>query len=299
LILLRKAGIEAYPLCVSTHEHGRVNMVSPDPSQFNAVDVLVIDGEQLYVLDATDRLTPYFLVPQNILNTEAYMIDKEKEGWVTISDGVRKEKTVVSVSASIDAEGKMSGESVVSSFEYAKVSRIKKLSQGYKTFRDAFFEANNNDFKMDSVKISHRDNDSLHLEQKFSFERKLSNSDGYTHFGINLFAGFDKNPFLSSTRSSDIDFGVLRSTTILGSYEIPEGFEFEELPKNTAMIMPDTSIVLRRIMQADGNQLSVRINVDFKRSLYYPAEYDEFKEFYKKLFAVLNEEVVIRKKAKK
>ena len=41
----------------------------------------------------------------------------------------------------------------------------------------------------------------------------------------------------------------------------------------------------------------VRINLDFKKPFYSAAEYGGFREFYKKLFDILNEQFVIRKKA--
>jgi hypothetical protein len=42
--------------------------------------------------------------------------------------------------------------------------------------------------------------------------------------------------------------------------------------------------------------LNVRITVEFKSSFYPAANYPEFKEFYKKLLAKLNEQIVIKKK---
>lgn len=45
------------------------------------------------------------------------------------------------------------------------------------------------------------------------------------------------------------------------------------------------------------NRLSVRINLEFKKPFYSIDEYSDFKEFYKKLFDILNEQFVIRKKS--
>jgi len=62
------------------------------------------------------------------------------------------------------------------------------------------------------------------------------------------------------------------------------------------MIMPDTSIVMRRMMQADSNSIDLLITVDFAKPVYAANMYPELREFYKKLFATLNEQVVIKKK---
>ena len=63
------------------------------------------------------------------------------------------------------------------------------------------------------------------------------------------------------------------------------------------MIMPDTSITMTRQFAVQGNSMSIRINLDFKRPYYTVEEYPDFKEFYKQLIALLNEQVVYKKKA--
>lgn len=298
LNLLRNAGLEAYPLCISTQKHGRINTAVADEDQFNGVDVIVVDGEKVYVLDAIQKNTPYFLIPANILNTEGYMMDKEKNGWVSILDGFKKDKNIVSIVATIDKDGQMKGDATISSMDYARVNRINTYQAGFAKFKETYFDANSNSFKIDTIEIGHLKEEDQPFEQKVKFSKKLNSSGDYQYFTLNMFTDLDKNPFTNVNRTSDIDFGVSRSYGIYGIYELPENYAIEELPKNMAMIMPDTSIIVKRIMQVDGNTLSVRINLDFQRSIYYPAEYEEFKEFYKKLFGILNEQIVLKKKSK-
>jgi len=64
------------------------------------------------------------------------------------------------------------------------------------------------------------------------------------------------------------------------------------------MIMPDTSISITRRVNSEKNVLAVRVSLEFKKPFYTPEEYPDFKEFYKQLFALLNEQYAIRKKAK-
>jgi hypothetical protein len=89
----------------------------------------------------------------------------------------------------------------------------------------------------------------------------------------------------------------LQSYSINGSYIIPNGFTFEELPRNMALIMPDTSIVVKRFVQkSDDNMVSFRITIDFNRASYDAEEYVDLKEFFKKMYAVLDEKVVVKMK---
>ena len=112
-----------------------------------------------------------------------------------------------------------------------------------------------------------------------------------------LFSDLEKNYFIAGERNSDIDFGVQKDYTIFGNYIIPADYVFDGVPENIAMSTPDKGIIFNRTIQVDGNLLNVRMTVEYKRSFYPAADYDNFKEFHKKLFDKLNEQVVIKKKA--
>jgi hypothetical protein len=64
------------------------------------------------------------------------------------------------------------------------------------------------------------------------------------------------------------------------------------------MIMPDTSIILSRISQVSENRLMTKIQVDFKKAVFSAQSYPELQEFYQRLFDIINEQYVIRKKKK-
>src|SRR5690606_24820152 len=133
------------------------------------------------------------------------------------------------------------------------------------------------------------------LVQKINFSLPVSSSGDYKYFSINLFTGLEKNPFVADNRFSDVFFGATQMYNFVVSINIPDGYAFDALPKNVRMIMPDTSIAITRFIAADKKQLSARIILEFKKPFYSVQEYPEFKEFYKKLFDLLNEQIAIRK----
>ncbi|MBK8494915.1 MAG: hypothetical protein IPL50_07740 [Chitinophagaceae bacterium] len=45
----------------------------------------------------------------------------------------------------------------------------------------------------------------------------------------------------------DIDFDYPKSYVVTGSYFLPDNYIVNALPKNTKMIMPDTSIVFKPV----------------------------------------------------
>jgi hypothetical protein len=293
--LLRDAGFDARPLLVSTRYHGHTNPFYPLLSQFDETMAYVRLGDQDYVMDASDKYTPYWMIPEEVQYTDGLMVDKDTPRWILLANDQDRYKTVVILSGDMDSTGKLTGSASVSSFGYSRSDRLPDLKKGMPHFKDKYFQMSG--FKVDSVTVEDADNDSLPLKQSLDFTGQLGNSGQYTFFSPNQFTGLEKNPFVAEHRFTDVDFGARRSFMIVGSMTIPDGYAFETLPKNVRMIMQDTSIVLERLMQADGGSLNYRISLEFKRPVYYTEEYDDFREFYKKLFAALNEQVVIRKKS--
>ena len=61
------------------------------------------------------------------------------------------------------------------------------------------------------------------------------------------------------------------------------------------MILPDTSIILSRLLQVSNNRLQFRITLDINKPYYTVEEYPILQEFYKKMYMTLNEQIVIKK----
>ena len=297
LNLLRDAGIESYPLLASTRDHGRVMSAYPLLRQFNTLLIYAQIGDNAYILDASDKYNPAGLIPYDVLGTEAFVVDAQKSGFVTLWDSRSLSKNVISIAAHIEEDGTFKGEANIYSYDYAKNPRVKTHKEGNDKFITKWITSETSAMKVEGLEIKNAFKDSVSLEQKFKFSVPIQGSGDYKFFTLNMFTGLEKNPFIAEKRQTNIDFGFNQSHMMVGSITIPEGYQFEELPKNMMLIMPDTSIVFRRIMEANGDRLSYRITLDFKRPFYEAGEYEEFKEFYKKLFANLNEQIVYKKKA--
>lgn len=298
--LLKDAGLDAHPVLVSTHEHGMVTTMVADETQFNMVMAYVKIGDKIYVLDATDKYTPSNLIPLSVMVSEGMVIEKIETmewGWKTLWNDHQLLRSYVGLNANIDENGKMSGQAFVNSYDYARIKRISELKKGKDKFIEKYFTSFNSNVKVDSLEIQNENVDTLPLGQKFSFNIPVNSSGDYKYFSANMFTGLEKNPFVADSRFSDVFFGANQSYSINCNFNIPDGYSFEELPKSVRMIMPDTSISFTRWVASEGKQLSVRIYLDFKKPYYSTEEYADFKEFYKKLFDLLNEQFAIRKKS--
>ncbi|WP_462248740.1 DUF3857 domain-containing protein [Ferruginibacter sp.] len=294
--LLSEAGLKALPMLFSTRDHGLVTPYYPFLNQFNSVMAYVQVREKYFVLDATDKISNYKLIPEQIVNTKGFLIEGENGRWKDVLAGKYKYKVMAAVQGEIDSAGIMKGTCLVNCNDYARKQRCEIWQKNKEEFKQNYFSNAGTALKIEDFTVNNAEADSLPLEQKVKFSSVLNSSGNYKYFTVNLFADLDKNPFVADERIADIDFGFQQDYIIFGNYSIPQDYVFDVLPENISMIMPDTSIIFTRSVQADENLLNVRITLEFKRSFYAAANYPVFKEFYKKLFAKLNEQIVIKKK---
>ncbi|HEX2534973.1 MAG TPA: DUF3857 domain-containing protein [Chitinophagaceae bacterium] len=305
--LLKDAGIDARPVLVSTHENGVVNTAdagtldAPGFHQFNKVMAYVELNGRVYVLDATQKNMPVHLVPTDVMQTQGLVINKldsENWGWQPLATPDKNASNLVMINGTISAEGKLNGEISITSYDYARIGRLGLAKKGKDKYIEKFVTENNPGLSVEDVKFENLEADSLPLVQKVKFTQPLNTAGEYSYFSTNMLTGLEKNPFVSDNRFSDIFFGCGQAYTIIGNFTLPEGYEFDELPKDVRMRLPDTSIVISRISQKVENRLQTSVRLEFKQPVYGADQYGELQEFYQRLFEILNEQYVVRKKVK-
>ena len=151
---------------------------------------------------------------------------------------------------------------------------------------------------IDSFNVLNEDKDSLALQHKFTFATPMDGTGDYKFIPLNLFSGFESNPFISDKRFSDINFGYKRTISVNTFIGVPPDYIIDAIPKSIQLVNPDKNVLFIREIFKDeqSNKIISRIKMDFKKSHYTVAEYEDIKEFYKKMFEMLNEQIVLKKK---
>lgn len=298
IILLRDAGLHAYPLLVSTNENGQVNSKDPLLRKFNATMACVIIDGKNYILNAADKYNPPNLVPSNVIDNNGYIVDNEKGGWIQLSSENNNYRNDVSVFASLMPDDTLRGTTIINSYSYAKDVEVKRLKEKNDTL-ETFYTSPYDGMRITCTNFKNLGMDTVALQQEFDFSMPLTSDGDKKSFTLNLFQGFNKNPFEAEKRKTDVDFNYKRSYTIEGNIYIPDNYQFKEVPKTININMPDSGIVMERVLKAGKNSLKFRITVDITNTLYEYSSYPLLRDFYNKLYNALNEPVVlIRKKTK-
>lgn len=296
--LLKQAGIEVYPMVVSTREHGKVVPYYTSLSQFNkAVAYVPLANNKMYVLDATNKYNSFNDIPADLLNSSGLFIDKANDVFDIVF--LKNDKPVnqtVFVTADIKPDGKIQGAAIVRSAGYHRKNALEKYkTNGEKKYIEALQDGDNG-LKITAIKMDNMDVDSLPLLESIDFSLELAGSDEtYIMLNPNLFASLKNNPFLAEQRFTDVEFGYNRSYTIGGRYSMPAGYKIDAMPKNGSITMPDKSISFNRLVGEQDGKISVRYTIDFRKPIYSKEIYPDFREFVKVFYQMLNEQIILKK----
>lgn len=295
--LLKSAGLQASPMLVCERHYGKVSTETPFVDQFNTVYAVVIINDKKYFLDAVDEFTPFYITPFSILNTTGLIVNKKNGGIITIADESNKFRENISFISTITPDGKMTGQANLLSHDYARVVKIEKYKKDYGAYLNSFRDAVPNG-EIDSMEINNTEIDSLAMQHKFNFSLPLNQSGDYVLVPTNLFTGFQANPFLSDKRLSDINFGYRREIKLYSHLVIPDNYSIDAVPKSIQLVNIDKTVKFTRQIYTDEKKQNtvIRLSIEFEKSFYTAEEYSEIKEFYKKMFDLLNEQIVLKKK---
>jgi hypothetical protein len=296
--LLKKAGIKSYPMIVSNKIYGKLNPAIPNLFILaNLIVYVPIDSTKNYVLDATNKYNLFNEVPADELNTFGLNLDEDNQFYQTIFlENVEPAMQSVFLNVEIKPEGKMTGTAEINSYSYNKTNALKKYKTDGEEKYAKYLCNNDNSIKISSLKLEGMDVDTLPLTQKIDFNADLTGSDqNYLYFNTDLFNLMGDNPFKNEERISDIDFGYRDNYAITGVYKLPAGYKTDALPKSVTIVMPDGSIVFKRTVAEQDGSVLVKYTLNHKKTLYFNEDYQDIRGFYKKMYELLNEQIVLKK----
>ncbi len=294
--ILRDADLNADPLLVSERSHGMVYPNVPFVDQFNKVVAHVdIDGKQ-YILDASDRFLPSSLFPPEILNTNALLMKRKDGGLINIKDEKGLYRWNVSVQMSLEGDS-LHAQSSCTAIDYARMEELRKYLSAPKVYVDRKYRDALPNGSLKSFESINEQTDSVPYRHSVKFSSALQKSGDYVLLNTNFFNGLDQNPFVSKSRNSNINFGYRKLISSTVHIKFPEGMSVDALPKSVMLSTPDKSISFTREYLTDPNNpvILMRMKLETKASWYGMEDYPQIQEFYKKMFEMLNEQVILKK----
>ncbi len=299
LALLKASDIEAYPVILSTRSHGLPYYSYPLVKQYDYVLVHLSDNEGEFLLDATDPLLPFGLIPKKCLNRVGVQINKLKKEedpvLIPLDPSLINGTAMVSLLV-LDTENKeMNVKLRASSNAYdARRLRKKLKNSGEETLSGLILGTE--EIEVESIELTNPKD----VEKKFI--AKLSYSIPYSYFGDNILVNpfisdhYKIPPFRKEVRNYPIDFSYKNQDVFNSTLVIPEGYEIESLPTDTTFVSDDGSFTFIYHIEDMGINIQLHADVNRKEMYYKTTDYPELKSFYELISEKFTEKIVLKKK---
>lgn len=288
---LREAGLEAYPLLLSTRKHGKIRSDYPFSSAFNTVVAyVVVDGNQI-LTDATDPYCPNTRISIQCMNDKGLLADKNNLNWISLqSPSISNLFTFLK----IDSIGKeQHAVVIVTANNYEAVSYKNKYAD------------NREILLTDLSKKMYQVNDSS-LKFKFSQDRtkpyafsygltcksEIINNKIYIQPFLNEI--FSKNPLTQKNRTYPVDMTYPVNRTYHSEIIIPEGYKAEFLPGNSSQ--SDELFELEYSALQTENKIVVLLTYSFKKPVYPTEDYSKVKALFDRIVKKSSEKIVLVRK---
>lgn len=294
--MLKKAGILADPVILSTRSNGYAYALYPLIDRFNYIVARVMIGEQTYYLDASRPRLGFNKLGYDCYNGHARVIEPNAAG-IEFKPESLMEKSLTSVFITSEADGSLVGSMQESPGYYASYnlrSRLKEKGQ------DAYF----NELKKDAggeMEIMDPVIDSVNnyedpLAIKYRFKLPADKEDVW-YFNPMFGEGWKENPFKSAERLYPVEMPYGIDQIFLLRMDVPPGYTVDELPKQIIVKLnpEDEGNFEYRVVETAG-VISIRSRIRISRTYFSPEEYTMLREFFNLVVKKHNEQIVFKKK---
>ncbi|WP_163717246.1 DUF3857 domain-containing protein [Mangrovibacterium lignilyticum] len=296
VILLRELGFNAYPLILSTQDHGVILLGRPSLTRFNYVIAYVQVDDHYFLLDATDPNSFINLIPVRCLNDQGRIIGNTPEKWINLHSFqpyASKSYAVMQVDSSLNVRGKikkrLAGYAAYSFKTDAR--KANSLDEFIETMEDKESKHTISDMEVPPI-----DSMGMNVQYSYSLEANDLVMDAgeliYFNTGIDPF--FDENPFKLDERGFPVEFDYPISLQQSFSITLPPNLEISELPQTTTFQLPNSGGTFTYQCKSMAGILLINSAISIRKDIFLPTEYQELKQFIQAIIEKQNEMVVLK-----
>lgn len=293
--MLRKAGLEADPVILSTKSHGYAFSNYPIVGRFNYVVCRVTINDRPIYLDASRPNLAFGRLHWECYNGHARVIDEEATPIELSSDSLTETKMTTLMLYSSE-KGEIIGNIHQAPGYYESLSirdRIKE--QGLKEYLKDVESEKAFDIEIKNYRIDHLDPDE---QIQVSYDGKLNAEKKDVIYLDPMFGeGFTENPFGQEKRIYPVEMPYTLDETFIARIEVPSGYTVDEVPKSARMNLDEEGkSFFEYIIENNDETISLRSRIKVHRSYFLPEEYKLLHDFFDLVVNKQNEKIILKKK---
>lgn len=293
---LKFAGIEAYPIALSTRSNGTATMLF-QPFINHIIIGAKIDNKWA-LLDATDPQSAINLLPIEDINGTGWMIiDEKKVEKVELQPqkiSYKQEDFILKLEENGDATGELK---LKMTFYEAYLFKKRYLENAIERHKLEIEKREKSFFLKNGLENTTQPNeiDVVYPFQKYNFA-KVNPSKKTITFNTMQFYRDKRNPFTSDDRMSNIDFIYPFMDIYKMIVEIPEGYKVASMPKNQTLLNNQLGLRMTyEVVELKNNTWQIGFVLRVTKPKISRNDYSSLKAFYEAMELKLVETIELIK----
>lgn len=289
--LLKSAGVEAYPVILSTRGNGLISLQHPFQQFFNYVLVMAVTGDRVYLIDGTDPLLHYSVLPEKCMNVHGLVVKPKSEEWITIQQRttslLQKNLTV-----RVDPETSQAEADVMYLATGPAAHRLRSIYSGNPDNLTHYLNEINK-INTNEVKTSPNDAPNKPFTFFFTAGKSVDNVSDKLFIAPFCNLNLEKNPFTQSKRTLPVDLVYLREESYKSTIMIPEGYRIEHLPEIQSI--ENDVISFNYEITCMDNRIIVDAGYSFKQFYILAEAYEQLKGDFNTMIKCFSDMIVLAK----
>ena len=294
--LLKKLDFKAYPVAMSSRANGQLRVYSPSLNKLNYVVACVkLDGKTI-VLDATDELIPFGLLPKRALNERGRLIDSDFTDWVEMTTD-KKDKEFVQYELTLDTTDVLTGKISTTKADYAAYN----YRRAYQKFngQDEYlkdFEQEHPGLTVNNFTVKNLDSiyNPIQEEYDVKIKNRVSRVGNLIYLNPLFYEQITDNPFKLEERKYPVDFAYPSESTYMLKLTLPAGWQVSERPKPLRMVLQENGAACTYQVSTSGNVVQVVVRFNINRPVFFATEYMDLKALFSEIIKKEAETLVIK-----
>lgn len=294
-LMLKQAGIKCNPVLLSTRKNGYTTELYALLNEFNYVICRAEVDNKDVLLDASQPYLGFGHLPLHCYNGHARNILNVPLPIYLWADSLKEQKMtsiILMHGESGDWEGKIS-----SRLGYYESVRLRQAVKGddKEDFKKGVRNRLPAEVELQNVELADLDNYSNPVTVKMDVKMPFDNED-IIYINPMMGEALRDNPFAAAERVLPVELSHATKQTVLLNLRVPEGYEVDELPKQTKVVLPDGGGSFEYMIQVFDDVVQMRTIIDIKRATFLPEEYNSIRELYTYILSKQSEQIVLKKK---
>lgn len=294
---LEAGGLEAKLMWITTRDRALPTKQYPVMNDFNYIIVFLELGKEKYLLDATDKHTPFGVLPPRALNVDGRVMDfKNGSYWEPIAP-IARNMHYANLQLVANEQGNFEGKINEVSTGYVSVIKRKTFNDYGKDEVIKRKQSQNEMLEVSNLIMENTDD----LDQPFKesydvslYQQVVGERIYLSPFFMQTY--FSTNPFQNSIREYPIDLMYPVVNNYLVSIDLNDQYEVLSVPENKLVRLPNDDGELSVVYDVSDTKINIRLNVRLNTYSFPKDAVESLREFFGALVKIQSDARITLKK---